>query len=400
MRRVWTRYRFIFFGFSLLASLKVFGNDISGYIGAELRYFPSSPVFSGQSSHNDSLTGYFEAYRDFNDGDQRIALTAFARVDSEDNQRSHADIRELYWWQNFDAFELYVGARKIFWGVTESVHLVDIVNQSDTLENIDTEDKLGQPMIQVVTVQDWGTLEAFILPYFREREFPGKKSRLRPGLPVLDEALFQDDDEQAHTDYALRWSHYVDVWDFGVSYFSGTNRSPVFVPVFNNGQVIALQPYYAQINQVGVDLQATIEAWLFKLETILVDEQGYGNYEALAGGIEYTFYTIASSNADLGLIAEYQFSSADGAREPIAQNDIVLGGRWAFNDLDASEVLFLVSQDLDHSNRFYSLELSRRLNDDWKLEAEFRVFDRIEPGTPEFDLRDDDYLQLELRRYF
>ena len=49
-----------------------------------------------------------------------------------------------------------VGVGKVFWGVTESQHLVDIINQTDLVENIDTEDKLGQPMLETTWLQNWG----------------------------------------------------------------------------------------------------------------------------------------------------------------------------------------------------------------------------------------------------
>ena len=44
---------------------------------------------------------------------------------------------------------LLVGAAKVFWGTAESRHLVDIINQTDAVEDIDEEDKLGQPMVKV-----------------------------------------------------------------------------------------------------------------------------------------------------------------------------------------------------------------------------------------------------------
>ncbi len=76
--------------------------------------------------------------------------------------------------------ETRVGVRRVFWGVTEFQHLVDIINQSDSVEDIDNEDKLGQPMINLSLVKDWGIVDFFVLPYFRERTFAGAEGR--PGL--------------------------------------------------------------------------------------------------------------------------------------------------------------------------------------------------------------------------
>ncbi|PCK07406.1 MAG: hypothetical protein COA42_14435 [Alteromonadaceae bacterium] len=377
-----------------------YSGETSGYIGAELRYFPSTGLIDSQKKFNASASGYLEYTHDYAEGEQRIGATLFARADSTDAERSHEDIRELYWWKNFGSFELYAGVRKVFWGVTESVHLVDILNQSDTLENIDNEDKMGQAMIQLVRPSDWGTFSAFVLPYFREREFPGSDGRLRASIPISQDAHYQSGAEQQHVDYALRWSHYIGVWDIGLSYFSGTNRAPVLLPEISQEQTLFLRPHYQQISQAGLDLQATIDAWLLKLEAIHVDERNHGSNTALVTGFEYTLYNLWDRNHDLGLVLEYQLDDRTGSRQNISQNDLVMGARWAFNDVNGSELLALASQDLDSSNRFFSVEAKRRINDDWKLSLEARMFSAIEIDTIEFDLRKDHYLQLELRRYF
>lgn len=375
-------------------------HEITGFLAGEGRYFFAKPLFSEQADHNASLAGNFEYYHDWDSYRQRFAFTAFARLDSEDDERSHGDIRELYWWQQFSAFEMYVGLRKIFWGVTESLHLVDIINQDDVLENIDREEKLGQPMLQFVTEQNWGTLSAFLLPYFREQQFPGAEGRLRVGLPILDDPLYQSGAEEKHIDYALRWSHVVGNWDIGLSHFVGTHRDPVFVPEFTSDGSVALRPQYNQIEQSGLDAQATIEDWLLKLEAISIRERGQGRNTAAIGGFEYTLVGLGETAMDLGILMEYQFDDRSGERSTVSQNDLVVGCRWVLNDVDGTEILTIFSQDLDADNQFFSLEASRRLNDFWTLEGEIRLFSRLEAGTPEFDLRQDDYFQLEVKRYF
>ena len=91
---------------------------------------------------------------------------AVRSVRSMDDQRTHADLREAYWaWQD-DEYELIVGVDKVFWGVAESRHLVDIINQTDLVEDLDEEDKLGQPMVNVSVQRDWGRLGFYLLPYF------------------------------------------------------------------------------------------------------------------------------------------------------------------------------------------------------------------------------------------
>lgn len=373
--------------------------ELSGYLGLEGRYFLNEPLYPEQEEHSGSVSAYLEYYRDFKDGDQRFAFTGFARADSADDQRSHGDIRELYWWQDFSSFQVYAGLRKVFWGVAESEHLVDIINQDDLVENLSREEKLGQPMVQIVTSQDWGVLEGFILPYFREKEYPGEGGRLRFPLPISDDAIYTASDEEQHTDFALRWSHYFGPWDFDLSHFTGTSRDPRFV-LAQQGANAVLVPLYFQVDQSGLAIQATIDAWLWKAEMASIKEDGYGRNSAFIGGLEYSFYTVANTNADLGLILEYQFDDRRGERQVTTQNDVVLGARWAFNDLDGSEILVLAAYDFDYGNQFYSLEMSRRLTESIKLELETRLFTNTDEESFEYVIRDDDYVQAELRWYF
>jgi hypothetical protein len=74
----------------------------------------------------------------------------FFRVDQRDSNRTHFDLRELNWLAVIGALEFLLGVSKVFWGVTEFVHLVDIVKPGRRGENIDGEEKLGQPMAKLL----------------------------------------------------------------------------------------------------------------------------------------------------------------------------------------------------------------------------------------------------------
>ncbi len=69
-------------------------------------------------------------------------------------------------------------------GVTEFVNLTDVINQTNLVEDIDAKTKLGQPMLNATLFNDWGTLDFIIMPWFRERTFPGVSGRLRFAYPV------------------------------------------------------------------------------------------------------------------------------------------------------------------------------------------------------------------------
>ena len=139
--------------------------------------------------------------------------------------------------------------------------------------------------------KDWGLLEFFLLPYFRERTYPGIDGRLRTPLVIdTDNPLYESSAGEHHTDLALRWSHYFGDVDIGVSVFHGTGREPGLVPGANGE---ALAPYYHQVTQVGLDVQYTREAWLWKLEAIGRDGLD-DRFFATVAGFEYTFYGLGT----------------------------------------------------------------------------------------------------------
>jgi len=367
----------------------------SGYVGLEARIFPDDPLFPVQQGDSSSIAFQPEYYREWNDGRSSLTIEPFLRIDSGDDERSHADIRELMWLTVGDDWELRAGVGKVFWGVTESQHLVDIINQTDLVENIDGEEKLGQMMIDLSLIRDWGTLDLFILPGFRERTFPGMEGRLRTPLVVdTDQANYESSREEKRIDYAIRWFNLLGDWEVGLAYFNGTSRIPQFV---QTGSV--LTPYYALLQQSSLDAQLTLDAWLWKIEA--VSRRIEGEYSsALTGGFEYTQAALWDSDVDLGLLVEYLFDDQGTLALTPFEDDVLFGARLALNDIQGSELLAGVIQDLDSDTMAYLLEASRRIGDSWKLEVEVRLYDNVATDDFLYAFRQDDLIQMELRRYF
>ena len=444
----------------------------------EGRYFIDEPLNAEQdhSSTSFSLAIEPEYYVEWERGDNSQSLTfaGFARLDQTDDERSHLDIREAYWHSIGENIELRAGLRKVFWGVTESVHLVDIINQTDGVENLDGEDKLGQPMFNLAWVTEFGTVDFFFLPYFREREYPGAEGRLRPFLNVdTDNPIYEDDAEERHNDFAVRWTNSLAGWDVGLSYFKGTAREPRLlfavddvqingnpppncllstVPLLGpllNGLVPVLAPNcedfvtiqainphlvpaYDQIEQTGLELQYLTEGWFLKLEAIHYSS-AVQSYTALATGFEYTWGAVFDTPLDVSLISEYLYDDR-GALDPNSpqgraiskfvsgedfsvaeatalqdlkpqgyspfQDDLFVGSRIAFNDVQSTEILAGVIVDLESDAWLGSVEASRRLGDNWKASIELRVLEDIPVTDPLFSASQDSLVQLELTRYF
>ncbi len=324
----------------------------------------------------------------------------FARVDSHDEERSHIDIRELiahYFW---DDYELKVGVGKVFWGVLESQHIVDVINQTDLVEAFDQEEKLGQPMMQFKLVKDYGTLELFALPYFRERTFPGSEGRLS-GIEVNPDAVrYESGNEENHLDVAMRYSHYIDSLEFAASYFKGTNRDPYLMSE-NSSEIpeentFLLIPFYAQMSQASLDMLVVQENWLYKFEGRYRDS--LENTWVLGGGFEYTQVGVFSSLVDFGWLVELIY---DQSMDKDLEKRGFAGIRINFNDVDGTEVLVGVDQSLKRqSETLLRFESSQRINERWKWQLEAWFISSQQSASSLFPIENEDFIELSLNYYF
>ena len=306
----------------------------------EARAYPSGSLAENKFDSSYALRFEPEFRLSANQGNTIFTLMPFGRWDSEDENRTHGDIREFNILHVNGQWETLFGFSKVFWGVAESNHLVDIINQTDVLEGIDGEDKLGQQMLRLSRSYDQNTLTAFILPGFREREFLSSDNPLSLPFEVNNDAVYESSRGDDHTDYAIRFSGYRGIVDYGLSWFHGTSREPDFIPDQDGG----FRPLYSQIDQIGLDLQVTSGAWLWKLEMIrrLFNHDNIlslDDFTAWVGGFEYSIYGLKDNLFDLGLLLEYHQDQRDDPARVTFQNDLFVATRLGFLDTNSSELL-------------------------------------------------------------
>ncbi|MFT5259986.1 MAG: hypothetical protein ACI9J2_001796 [Saprospiraceae bacterium] len=395
MRRLASKFITTAFVVVTLLSHPVGATEISSEFAVEGQFFSNKEGGIARDSRL-GLSLQPRITHRFKHSDSQFTLEPFLRWDSEDSNRSHADIRELNVLTAKGDWELLVGVGKEFWGVAESNHLVDVINQTDALEGIDGEDKLGQPMIRLSHIFEQSTLTAFVLPGFREREFLGPNSRFYLGLSVDKNATqFQSSNGDDHVDYALRLNGYLGQLDYGLSWFDGTSRQPT---IRSNGAG-GFAAYYPQMQQVSVEAQYTSETWLWKLEA-LNNSQINASYNAAVAGFEYSFYGLKEGLLDVGALLEIHIDSRDDASQVNLQNDLFLGTRLAFNDAESSELLVGGFLDLDDDSTSFRIEGARRIWNDAKLSIEAQVFGDIATDNIAYGFKDNDYLKLELQLFF
>ena len=184
-----------------------------------------------------------------------------------------------------------------------------------------------------------------------------------------------------------------------------------------------------------VEVEAHLRSWMAQHGEPLSAVRGSLRHDATAAaaGFEYTFVGVMGSPVDVGGLAEYlwdsrgtidpnsqqavalrRFANGEGFSQQEAQdlqnlksegfspfqNDLFVGSRIAFNDLAGSEILAGGIVDLESGRVQGNIEASRRFGPDWKGVLELRTFDAGDGSDPLYSLEDDDYISVELIRYF
>ncbi len=370
---------------------------VSGSVSGEVRYFLQDPLPPALSARNIYPAFSFEPrlVYETNSGNDSFVVSPFVRLDNNNIGRSHIDLREAYWSHRGDGWSLTAGINKVYWGVAETNQLVDIINQDDGLEEVFGNEKLGQPMANLSVFSDWGTVDLFILPVFRELQFLTPGTRLTLPMP-LNDAEFASDRGKSNIDFAVRWSNSIGDWDIAMSHFNGTSREPQFLL-----KPTSITPFYDQISQSGLEVQYTSSSWLWKLETIIRSSKGE-QFWAAVGGFEWTISGIFSSGADLGLLLEYNYDGRDPMLAPISiyDDDLFLGTRLALNDIDDSSLLVGALLDRKTDAIAVFAEASRRFGDDWIIGIESGIFANAKFPDPIAFVNNDDFVTISLKRYF
>ena len=389
------------FIFIILAvfSITTYGEiELLGEVSVEVRSFQNEGLF-GQKENHSSFTLSPELYFESENGKDFFSIKPKFRKDAEDKERNLEDLQELQWTHVSKNYETKIGIRKDFWGVTETVHRVDILNQTDSVDGFDGEDKLGQPMLNLSLEREWGVLDLYALIGSRERTFAGEKGRLRmPFIVDTDNPVYESNEEENRMDFALRWNHYFNDLELAISHFSGTTREPLLIPT-PEGNSIKLLPKYDLIDQTGLEALYIIEGWVLKLEAITRSGQD-DRFTALTTGFEYTQTGIFDRSLDLGWIIELNHDDRED-HSPHA-----IGTRFSFNDIDDSQLLLgvLWNESTGETNIF--IEGSKRIGARTKLSIEGVIFNggkKIESNNFNFGnvnpldfLQEEDFLRMEL----
>lgn len=337
-------------------------------------------------------------------GNDRFTLQPYGRYDII-TRRDLIDVAEAHYFHLGNDWSVLVGVHTLFWGVTESRHLVDIVNQIDVTGDVDEEDRLGQPMINLNLLGgDLGTLSLFSLFGFREQNFAERIDRLRGPLLVAErQATFNEEGLTRHIAFAARYFNTFDLGiasaDIAASYFNGMGRTPLLVPVLLGGGP-ALVPIYDRIDQVGLEILLASGDLQLKFEGIY-SRQFRSDILATVAGFEYTYSDVFGKGVDVGILGEFLYDDRAGTVPVVrGDNDVFGGVRVTFNNDLNTQFLAGMTFDYRTDEIFGSVELSSRLADDLSMAVEARLFENIPGSLPQAVLNREDFVTIKFSKYF
>lgn len=430
--------------------------DKSGYIEAEFRYYPSEALFENQDRFFYSLGIAPELEWASEDESHQVTFKPFGRFSSSEGNRTHADIREFYYLYAGTGWQIEAGINKVYWGVAESAHLVDVINQTDVVEAFNGEEKLGQPLIGLGLENAFGNFDFYILPYFRKRElttydepylisFPGKEDATNVDE---DKVSFESKNNESNIDLAARWGQSFNDLDIGLSVFHGIDREALLIPanvdmdkvqqalsdgiVQSNAEALiygldTLALYYQNLTQVGLELQYLYDDLIFKFEGTS-KYQTTGNYLSYVTGIEYTFSDVdALMGADVGILVEYLWNnrkSINITEESLAltglpetlfngqqlimegtllspfENDVFIGTRFNLNNVDSTQFVAGIIHDLETHTQMSTFEGSTRIGDSVRISINAYFLTNVEKNSALYYSRRDDMIEFKTAWFF
>lgn len=350
----------------------------SGWFNAQSRIY-------GQTGEQVSEQGYpsvaaqLEFSQDLNANNQFTGML-FVRADSTDDERNLADVREMLWLHQADAYQFRAGVGQVSWGVNELFRITDVINQKDRAE-LPYPRKLGQPLMSLSFYWGDDLVELYTLYGLRKAWYPGPEGRLRFPLAVDNDEAEYDFGATGKWDFAARWKTRLWDMDIALSHFYGMARDPYFIFNYDFNDPL-LVPVYEKVNQSSLEWQWLISSVLLHAE-YTYQTGSLEQFESVAGGFEYTMGSVFKSDFDLTWYVEGIWDSREHIHGNLFDRDVGVAARLAFNDERDSNLILGVVADTRYDEAFATLFWSNTLGRGWTLNIAAQYFyandDRYDP---------------------
>ena len=391
MKSVFTK---IMTALSLVYSFNVQSTEISGFLGIDTVHFTNTDfttdeIFSavGEVRSRDAITENLN-----------YEVRLYGNKDVSGAKEGYFDptIAKLSWLE--DSYQIDLGYDLVYWGVTEGINIVNIVNQRDQIRDYFLKQGLGQSMAAASYFGDDITVSAYILPKFEELNFSGTQRPWGLGLPVDDsQSTYESSREEYHTDYAARLAGVVNDLEYGLIYFNGTYRKPLY-NVDTSKQYLV--PHYIQGTTLGLDAQYIMDSNIYKLEFGYFKPDSFKSYVSTAFGLERTLNSPLIGNGDSTFYLEYYYDSRQNDQTVSFQNDLFIAYKHSTHNAYDIETTIGGIIDTEYGSVIGTFDISGKITNEIKASLEFIYFRSTKYEDALFNSRNFDQVSLSLDWYY
>ncbi len=377
---------------SVLLLVNVFADiEITGHVGLQGERYLQLP----HAKHQSNMTA-FESLELFYEDDAWQFKTAwYAQQDYDDfsnkrdNDRTFVRLEELYASYERGDSMLFVGRNIRFWGALEVRNIVDVFNPVDLRSDIFDTDKMGAWNVAYTYYSDNSEWSVMVKLYEENHQVAAYPYAyyLFPPFVAYDDVLQSERSRYRPSIYvsyatSFDWEYPL---DSAVILENGYDSQRYFLPNSAlEGSRTVLQEHAYLVNKIMSYNTMVVDATLLKLELLysnVIEDKYISDYYHIGAGLEYTL-TFDEISGDVGLIGEYyrygtfdndKFSDLD--LYETFQNDLFLGVRYTFNDVDDSSLVGGVIRDLAYNEKVYYVEYESRFGDAVRLNLDYRYID-------------------------
>ena len=313
--------------------------------------------------------------------------------ESYPESRQNLDFNEAYLDYSLENSNILIGNNIVFWGKNEFFNPVDIVNSKDFSLGLASGEKIGQTMFNIKRYLSSSELDFYILPSIANI-YPKSQVRSQQTLNIKSENTYSEGAKKENLGIGIRWSGYIDEYDYGLTFYKGNTKDPALNISSNQ-----LVPNYSEITQIGIELQATQGDFLHKGEFINRSNQynldgNIDDYYGFIVGTEHTLYGLFEKNWDLSNIIEYSYDSRGSKSHHSNQNDLFYGARLVLNDIDDTQYFISLQNDLDKGTRAITFSYESRFFSHFKGGIDLYVPLNLEKDYHQSSFKDENNIKI------
>ncbi len=391
--------------------------EVQGHVGLEGQWYTQLP----NAKHQNNVIAFETVEMRYEHEALQLQASLYAQQDyddlagSADNDRTFVRLEELYGTYEFSDSMLFAGRNIRFWGALEVRNIVDVFNPIDMRSDIFNTDKMGVWNVAYTYYSDASEWSVILKLYEENQKMAAYPYAyyVFPPFVTYDHMLQSESSRYRPSIYlsyvsSLDWEYPLDV---ALIFENGYDSQRYFLSdrVFESSSVSVTAHAYL-VNKVMSYNTMVVGATLLKLEALytdVIDNERVSDYYHLGLGAEYTL-TFDTLSGDLGLIGEYyRYGTLEHGKlsdlelYETFQNDLFLGVRYTFNDVDDSSLIGGVIQDLEYHERVCYVEYESRFGDAVKLNLDYRYIDPSSRYQTAYALlKEHERLGLKLSYYF